>query len=577
MNLVTQLFRYTTLALIIWLAGAAATTAQDSQDLTALTQSIKKIKGNQQNTTAGGSGATVDPDNPVYRQILNSVGYIVCESETKGAWQGTGWVLNEQNRLLVTNQHVIEGVEECVVFFPEFKDQKLVTDKAETLNSNRGIRARVIDSCRHCDLALLQLESLPEQAKSLTLAETSAAPGQRVHSIAGNSAGSESLWIYSTGHVRQVATGTLANGYESTLLESDMATNQGNSGGPVVNDQGQVVAVVEGHRTDARLVSIYVDLQALVSYLEEGLRCVAPQTYEDFDFVIQRHLAEDRYETALKLAGQMHKLDKKRGQPLAYRGWCFLLKEDFDTARQEFNKAIKNDDQCGDAHAGLGQLAVLDEDYETAIEHFSAAISCENDNLKYQQGRAQVRLLQGEFETAKKEFERILKQDPTAHQAIFGLGYAEVQLGEYDNGMQRFDYLLTHHTGDYQNNPELFYQAGVAFEGMENLENAVGSYAHAIELDPNKVEAHRELGGLLIRVQNFDKAVEVLTAANELYQDDAFVNFYLGAAYVGLGDSATGRPYLDKAKELNADEEEADESLLEEIDALIAHIDSQSN
>ncbi len=44
-----------------------------------------------------------------------------------------------------------------------------------------------------------------------------------------------------------------------------------------------------------------------------------------------------------------------------------------------------------------------------------------------------------------------------------------------------------------------------------------------------------------------------------------------------FGDSQTGRPYLDKAKELNADEEEGDESLVEEIDALIAHIDGQSN
>ncbi len=93
------------------------------------------------------------------------------------------------------------------------------------MRSNRGISRSSDRQLPHCDLALLQLESLPEQAKSLQLAETSAAPGQtRPFDLPATVPGRESLWIYSTGHVRQVATGTLANGYESTFLESDMAT-----------------------------------------------------------------------------------------------------------------------------------------------------------------------------------------------------------------------------------------------------------------------------------------------------------------------------------------------------------------
>lgn len=569
---VSQWLKCSGLAILVWWCSGAAVNGQGSQDLSQLSQNIKKIKTNQQNPSST-NGDKVDPENPVYRQILHSVGYIVCQTEEKGGWQGTGWVLNQENRLMVTNHHVIEGVEECVVFLPEFKDNKLVTDKAETLRSSRGIRAQVIDSCRECDLALIQLESLPESAKSLSLAETSASPGQRLHSIAGNSAGSESLWIYSTGYVRQVATGMLANGHESTLLESDMATNQGNSGGPVVNDQGQVVAVVEGHRTDARLVSIYVDLQAVVNYLEEGLRCVAPEKFEDMEHAIRRHLAENRCDTALKLATKAHQQNKKLAQPLAYRGWCFLMKEDLDTARKEFEKAIQKDDQCGDAHAGLAQLAVLTDDYETAVDHFSTAIGCDADNLKYQIGRAQVRLLLADFETAKKDFQRILKKESNRHDAMFGLGTAEVQLGNFQAGMAQFDLVLAQYPSHYENNAELFYQAAVAFEGMENIETAIGSYFRALEIDPQMVEARRELGGLLVRTQNFGQAIEILNTANELYADDAYVNFYLGAAHVGNGDAASGRPYLEKAMELDAE----DESLTEEINALIEHIDGAAN
>jgi len=562
---------FTWLALA-WLQIGSTAFSQEAQDLSSLKQSLQKIKVKTQNPT-GESAAEIDTRNPLYRQTLESVGYIVCQTEDRGAWQGTGWILNVQNRLMVTNQHVIKGVEECTVFLPEFKDNKLVTDKAETLRSSRGIRARVIDSSPECDLALIQLESLTDTAKSLSLAEQSATPGQRLHSIAGNSAGSDSLWIYSTGHVRQVARGILANGYESTLLESDMATNQGNSGGPVVNDQGQLVAVVEGHRTDARLVSIYVDLQAVVSYLEDGLRCVAPKTYEDLEHAIRRHYAEGRFDTALKLATQAHKLDKTLAQPIALRGWCFLKKDDLDTARIEFEKAIRLDEQCGDAHAGLGQLAMIDEEYDLAIEHFSAAVGCDADNSSYQVSRAQARLLNYDYETARKEFQRVLKGNPDAHEAMLGLGEAETQLGNYQAGMEQFDKLLTRYPAIYRTNADLFYQSGVAFEGMEDLENAVGCYARCIELDPEQVEARRELGGIFVQAEEFARALEILHEANALYGEDAYIHFYLGAAYVGLGDAATGRPYLNSALELDSE----DESLAEEVNSLLAFLDSQTN
>jgi len=60
---------------------------------------------------------------------------------------------------------------------------------------------------------------------------------ERVHSLAGSTVGSQSLWIYSTGHVRQIVRGLMANDYEAMLLESDLATNQGDSGGSVCDDE----------------------------------------------------------------------------------------------------------------------------------------------------------------------------------------------------------------------------------------------------------------------------------------------------------------------------------------------------
>jgi len=53
------------------------------------------------------------------------------------------------------------------------------------------------------------------------MAEQSATTGQRLHSLAGSAVGLQSLWIDSTGHVRQIVRGIVATDYETMLLESD--------------------------------------------------------------------------------------------------------------------------------------------------------------------------------------------------------------------------------------------------------------------------------------------------------------------------------------------------------------------
>ena len=101
---------------------------------------------------------------------------------------------------------------DCSVYFPEYIDGKVNTDPESSLDESRELYGTVIDSDDTVDLALIQLEDdLPEGIVALELAEKSASPGQTIHAIAGTAQGSQSLWTYSTGHVRQITRGMLAN------------------------------------------------------------------------------------------------------------------------------------------------------------------------------------------------------------------------------------------------------------------------------------------------------------------------------------------------------------------------------
>ncbi len=112
--------------------------AEDASNSTKLSDRLKKIKASAP-VNAGSGGAIKPPTNPHYNKILKSVALILCENTDGSTCSGTGWVLDAEQRLLVTNDHVIEGFTDCKVFFPEFIDGQLVTDPAKSIVPARAI------------------------------------------------------------------------------------------------------------------------------------------------------------------------------------------------------------------------------------------------------------------------------------------------------------------------------------------------------------------------------------------------------------------------------------------------------
>jgi len=523
-------------------------------------RNIKEANSTSDNTTSG----LKTPSNPLYNQILKSVALIDCTTEEGSSWSGTGWVLDEKQRLLVTNHHVVEGVEECDVYFPEFIDGQLITDPARSVVPSRAIHGRVIDCDEACDLAIIQVDRLPKDCPALELAEASATPGQTIHSIAGSATGTQSLWVYSTGHVRQIVRGQLANDQEAMLLESDMATNQGNSGGPVCDDKGRVVAVVEGHSTEARLVSIYVDLQSLASYLAEGLRCIDPKTVDDLQFAAERCLESSRPEAAFKLANAALALNRKSADLYALRGWCWYEKDDSESAKGDFEDALKLDDKCADAHSGLGQLAFDDNEFEDSIKHCTTALRIQPENIDYIVQRGQAREWNGEFDAARKDYVTALKINPESAAALRGRSIIDIEQGDYQAGITGLNSIIS----DYSTDAETFYYAGRALNGLGQFDDAAVVSRRAIELDQESAGAYQQLGNALVGLDQYDEAADVLATAIEMNSEDAVSHFLMGVIMVIRGNTDEARDFLETASELAEDDEELQNSIQKLLDDL---------
>lgn len=216
----------------------------------------------------------------VYKKVIRSVVW-VHSTRDRGLATGSGTLIDKDKRLILTNYHVVEDNPKARVFFPDFRDDQPIAEKKHYTDraSRIAIPGRVIAIDKSVDLALIQLDRIPEGTTAVPLATKVAEPGQSVHSI-GNTGKSDALWGYVPGKVRQIYkhewSAQLGSGRtlrcRGEVVETDSATNPGDSGGPLLNDRGELIGVTHGGATNAQLLSTFISLTEVRKLLKsEGV------------------------------------------------------------------------------------------------------------------------------------------------------------------------------------------------------------------------------------------------------------------------------------------------------------------
>lgn len=194
---------------------------------------------------------------------------------------GTGWLADADRRLLVTCRHVVGDQKKVEVFFPDGRAEKAayLGNRADLRAAGRLIDGTVVHKSDAADLAVVRLDALPPSVRGLPLAAADPFPGDAVFAV-GNRGDLDTGWNLTTGHVRQ--TGRLADGYPwrglklataagAVLLQLPIA--EGDSGGPVLDSRGEVVAVVTAIRTRAPLATVGVsagEVRKVLAAVREG-------------------------------------------------------------------------------------------------------------------------------------------------------------------------------------------------------------------------------------------------------------------------------------------------------------------
>jgi hypothetical protein len=200
------------------------------------------------------------------------------------------------------------------------------------------------DSVR--DVALIELERLPEGAAQLNLAEDSAQPGDRLLSV-GHPARSSGYWILSKGNVRSVLHKTVSYRDNSgdhniicRMVESDLPANPGDSGSPVLNEDGKVVAIHSGGDSKARgVMSWHIDVS-------EVRRFVANETVRDVVLDKNDQLTAD--DPKFLISGDAKSPDRKEHQHKVFTldleaGKTYVI----DLTSVDFDAFVRIDDVSG--------------------------------------------------------------------------------------------------------------------------------------------------------------------------------------------------------------------------------------
>lgn len=168
--------------------------------------------------------------------IVAISGYV--DGKTGYSW-GTGVVLS-QDGLILTNTHVIEDCDRATV----------------TLYDDSVYEAKLVGADAISDVAVLKIEAGGLPAASFG-DSGSLLVGDRVAAI-GNPLGETFRMTLTDGIISAIERGINYNGHSMTLLQTNTALNEGNSGGPLFNMYGQVVGV-----TNMKMMSSYSSIEGI--------------------------------------------------------------------------------------------------------------------------------------------------------------------------------------------------------------------------------------------------------------------------------------------------------------------------
>lgn len=225
MNQGTKLIRHAALAAMLLLGAAAQAMPDDFADIVEATiPAVVNIETTRFGDRPDPDATQSQPPGDVpelFRRFFDPYGDGMPRGRPDQQGGGSGFIVREDG-LVVTNHHVIEDADEIIV----------------RLSDRREYLAELVGSDAETDVAVLKIDA--EDLPTLAYGDSSTLrPGEWVIAIGSPFRFEQSV----TAGIVSAKGRSQAQQQYVPFIQSDVAINRGNSGGPLIDRNGQVVGI----------------------------------------------------------------------------------------------------------------------------------------------------------------------------------------------------------------------------------------------------------------------------------------------------------------------------------------------
>ncbi|MBI3567321.1 MAG: tetratricopeptide repeat protein [Gemmatimonadetes bacterium] len=187
----------------------------------------------------------------------------------------------------------------------------------------------------------------------------------------------------------------------------------------------------------------------------------------------------------------------------------YLTKGLFDRARAETSRALSRGAPPAEGNALLGDVLCRQGAYGDALERYLAARSADPRHVRALRGEAQALLMLGRGPEASEAADRLLAVAPNDVDAMLLAASCRFEAGDPAAALE----ILEQARRAAPARADVLRWIGNIARSMGDLEGAIASYRHALELDADFAAVRFDLARLLVERRDWDEAERHLLAA----------------------------------------------------------------
>ncbi|MBW4686934.1 MAG: trypsin-like peptidase domain-containing protein [Komarekiella atlantica HA4396-MV6] len=287
----------------------------------------------------------------IYQKANPAVVFIVAPQNPKLVSYGSGVIISPTGWIITAN-HVVAN-------------QRNVTVKV----SEKVYRGAVVARDQNNDLALIKLQS-QERLPSLRLQSLPPTIGQKIYVI-GNPLTLE----------KSFADGIVSRLEDNGVIQYTAPTNPGNSGGPLLNEDGEVIGVVSRGTREARTGNfasgIYFaipasKIQVLLSNMQRNPAPTRQRATYHADALVQ--VRKGNYRRAIEYYNQAIRLEPRNANIYANRARAYISLKDYQGGLEDYNQAIQINPNFSGVYYSRATVYQLLKNKNKALQDYNSAI-----------------------------------------------------------------------------------------------------------------------------------------------------------------------------------------------------------